>query len=200
MQSRRPRPWCSAESTETKAREASSDDEAADRLDRCHPWLRRDSLRRRRSAADSRSSTQGVLFERLQFLAGLKAHCFAWRDRDLGAGTRIAPDAGLARAHVEDSEAAQLNTLAAPQGALHAFKDGFHSHLGLGLGDARSVHHFINDVEFDQVRLLRPKPNARIGVSRLSRGGILRWWVNLDSLRETCGETETIPKRNVDFA
>src|SRR5487761_2341554 len=125
MQNPRPRPWCSVASAETKEHEASSGDEAADRLDRYHPGLRRDSLRRRRSAADSRSSTQCVLFERLQFLAGLKAHCLARRDRDLGAGTRVASDAGLARAHVEDSEAAQLNSLAAPQGALHAFKDGF---------------------------------------------------------------------------
>ena len=48
-----------------------------------------------------------------------------------------------------------LDALATLQGALHAFKDGFNGHLGLGFRDPRPVDHFIDNVEFDQIRLLR---------------------------------------------
>src|SRR5258707_11842993 len=91
-----------------------------------------------------------TLLQRLQLLTGLEAHCFAWRYGDLRAGARIAANAGFARAHVEDPEAAQLDTLAAAQGALHAFENGLHRHLRLGFGDARFIDHFVDDIELDQ--------------------------------------------------
>ncbi len=64
------------------------------------------------TSLDERGTTRTTLLQGLQLLAGLKAHRFAGRDGNLGAGARIAADAGLARAHVEDAEAAQLNALA----------------------------------------------------------------------------------------
>ena len=54
-----------------------------------------------------------ALLDRLQFLAGLEADGLAGRNVDLGAGARVAANAGLARAHGEDAEAAQLNAIAA---------------------------------------------------------------------------------------
>ena len=53
-----------------------------------------------------------TLLQRLQLLAGFEANGFAGRDGHLGAGSRVAADSGLARSHVEDSESAQLDSLA----------------------------------------------------------------------------------------
>jgi len=92
---------------------------------------------------------QLTLLQRLQFLAGLEPDCLARRDGDLGAGARVAADAGLARADIEDAEAAQFNALAVGQGPLHALENCFHGHLGLGLGDAGFVYDFVNNVELD---------------------------------------------------
>ena len=56
-------------------------------------------------------------------------------------------------AHIEDPESAQFNAIAAGQRILHALKHGFHCQLGLGLGDASSGDHFVDDVELDHERL-----------------------------------------------
>src|ERR1700722_12792919 len=105
---------------------------------------------------DNRLRTSAVLLKRLQFLAGLKSDRLAGRNRHFGAGARIAADARLPWAHVENPEAAQLDPLALSERPLHAFKHRFDRHLRLRLGNAGSVDHFINDVEFDQSRLLSP--------------------------------------------
>src|SRR5262249_38074280 len=60
----------------------------------------------------------------------------------------------------------------ASKGALHAFEDGLDGHLRFGLGDARSIDHFIDDIEFDQSRLR--KPHDRIGVNPLSSADLYR--------------------------
>src|SRR5678816_480720 len=121
-------------SAETTGRAASSAGEAAACLDPTGEGLRGSCFRKPRPAADSRSSTRGDLFERLQFLAGLETNRFARRDRDFSPRARIPSDTGLARPHVENAEASKLDALAALQGTLHAFEDGFNGHLGLGLG------------------------------------------------------------------
>src|SRR6516225_6140945 len=54
----------------------------------------------------------GVVLEALQFFTRLKAHGLARRDADFFAGARIAPDAGLARFHAENTEFPQLDALA----------------------------------------------------------------------------------------
>src|SRR5690348_11807137 len=69
--------------------------------------------------------------ERLQFLAGLEAHCFAGRDADFLAGAGISADAGLAGAHVENTEAPQLNSLAFAERILHGLEDSFDGLLRL---------------------------------------------------------------------
>src|SRR5580692_7054397 len=83
--------------------------------------------------------------ERLQFLAGLEAHRFAWRDADFLAGARIAADAGLARAHVEHTEPAQLDSFPFAERILHRSKNGFDSLFGLGPAYACLVYDRIYD-------------------------------------------------------
>src|ERR1700692_1464011 len=81
--------------------------------------------KRRRRAANGIS-------ERLQFLAGLEAHRFAWWNADFLAGARIAANAGLARAHVEHAEAAQLDSFPFAERILHRSKNSFDGLFGLG--------------------------------------------------------------------
>src|SRR5208283_5609706 len=92
---------------------------------------------------------QPRLLDRLQFLAGFEADRLAGRDVDFRAGARVASDAGLARPHGEDAEAAQLNAVTVRQSLLHAFENGFDRHFGLGFGDAGLVDDFVDQVQFD---------------------------------------------------
>lgn len=117
--------------------------------------------------------------ESLEFLARFKTDGLAGRNGDLGTRARIAADAGLTRADVEDAEPAKLNTFAGTQRALHAFENGFDSHFRFRLRDARLVDDFIDDIEFDQIVLPAerprdefaryPQPNDMIDFSPLSR-------------------------------
>src|SRR5271155_160779 len=99
--------------------------------------------------------------DRLQFFPRLEAHRLAGRNRHFSSGARIASDAGLARTHVEHAKSPQLNAIAVGQRFLHALKDGFHRQLGLGLGDAGSGYHFVDNIELDHERL----PDAVSGSS-----------------------------------
>src|SRR5208283_642803 len=98
---------------------------------------------------------------RLQFFAGLEADRLTGRNRDFSAGARVASDAGLAGADIEHAKASQLNAMAVRQRLLHALKDSFHRQLGLGLGDAGSSYHFVDDVELNHGR----PPGASSGSS-----------------------------------
>src|SRR6185295_10531285 len=118
-----------------------------------------------------------ALLQRLQLLAGLEANRLAGGNRDLRAGARVPADARLAGTHVEDAEAAQFNTFTAAEGALHAFENGFDGHLRFGLSYASAINNFVDNVQFDQSRLLVPamqckfvprKLHDRIRVIRLS--------------------------------
>src|SRR5712691_4819202 len=73
------------------------------------------------------------LIDGLQLLAWLKAHGLAGWDRHLGAGARIATDAGLARPDIEYTKSPQFNAIA--------------------FGESCFVNHFINNVELDHERL-----------------------------------------------
>lgn len=104
-------------------------------------------------AANGDAFLSRALFESLQLFTGLKADRLARRNGHLGASPRVASDAGLARAHVKNAEAAQFNALTTRECPLHGLKDGLNSHLGLGLGDACAVDNFVDDIELDQERL-----------------------------------------------
>src|SRR5580693_6169809 len=109
-----------------------------------------DGFRARRQSRLGSSAKRFVLLQRLQFLAGLKANCLAGRDGDFRAGSRVAPNAGLSRAHIEDAKTAEFDPIAVAQRFLHGFKDGFDCHLSLGLGDPRAIDHLVDDVELNQ--------------------------------------------------
>src|SRR5450631_670337 len=91
--------------------------------------------------------------ESLQFLAGLEAHGFAGRDADFLAGARVAADAGLARAHVEHAEAAQLDALAFAKRLFHGIEDGFNSLFGLGPAHSGLVYDGVYDVQLNHSTL-----------------------------------------------
>src|SRR5258708_1929463 len=132
------------------------------RLAGLNRWMNHDLIRRdvacnvfSQPARRSKLRLYTSSINRLQFLAWLEAHGLARRNGNLGSSARVATDAGLARAHIEHAESAQLNPIAAGQRILHALKDGFHGQLGLGLGDASPGDHFVDNVELDHERLPR---------------------------------------------
>src|SRR5579863_7309774 len=104
--------------------------------------------------AGTRVRDAGGSSERLQFLAGLEAHGFAGRDADFLAGARIAADAGLARAHVEYSEAPQLDTLALAERIFHCSKDGFDGLFSLGSAYACLGYNGIHNIQLNHTSLL----------------------------------------------
>ena len=82
-----------------------------------------------------------LLVENLQVFAGLEANCFAGGDGDLGAGARIATDAGFAGLYGEDAEAAQFDTVAIAERLLHGFEDSVYGGLCLGSGKAGALNY-----------------------------------------------------------
>jgi hypothetical protein len=93
------------------------------------------------------------LLDRLQLFAGLEAHGFSGRNRYFCAGTRVAANAGLARADIEYAKSSEFNAMAAGQRLLHALENGFHRQFSLGFGNAGSGDHFVDNVELDHERL-----------------------------------------------
>jgi hypothetical protein len=91
--------------------------------------------------------------KRLQFLAGLEAHRFSWGDADFLAGSWIAANAGLTRAHVEHSETAQLDPFAFAERVLHGFKNGFDRLLRLRPAHSGLIYDGINNVQLNHTSL-----------------------------------------------
>src|ERR1035441_3390061 len=92
--------------------------------------------------------------ERLQFLAGLEAYCFAGRDADFLAGARISSDAGLAGTHVKYAEAPQLDALTFAQRAFHGREDRLNRLLRFGPAHAGPIYHCIHNIKLDHNILL----------------------------------------------
>jgi hypothetical protein len=87
--------------------------------------------------------------DRLQLFPGFEANGLSGRNGNFGAGARIASDAGLARAYVEDAKAPQLNAIALGERFFHALENSFDGELGFGLGDAGFIDDFVNDIQLD---------------------------------------------------
>jgi len=100
----------------------------------------------------SRSPQPGSV-NRLQLLSWFEAYGFAGRDRNFRAGARVPTDTGLSRPDIEHAKAPQFNAIAFGKGSLHALENSFHGRLGLGLGDAGLVDHFVDDVQLNHRRL-----------------------------------------------
>lgn len=125
-----------------------------------------------RSGFGSRSRRRG--WKRLKFLARLESHGFPRRDADLLPSARVAADAGLARLHVENAEAAKLDPFSPPQRVLHGFEDGFHRLLGFRSSDTCFLYDSVHDVELDHtiLRRLQWKPMLDMGLQVVKRRGV----------------------------
>lgn len=84
--------------------------------------------------------------KQVKLLAGFEANGLAWSNGDLGAGSRISTDAGLAWFDGEDSEAAQLDAVPCHKRLLHALEDGVYGRFGLGTGQPGALHNPLNEI------------------------------------------------------
>jgi flavin reductase (DIM6/NTAB) family NADH-FMN oxidoreductase RutF len=98
----------------------------------------------------TRAPSLQPLLQGLQFLARLETHRLARRNGYLGASAGIAADPGLSRLYVEHSEATQFDAITLLERTFHAIENRFHRGFRLGLGNTGPVHHFVDDIEFDQ--------------------------------------------------
>jgi hypothetical protein len=89
------------------------------------------------------------LIEDLEVFAGLEADGFARGDGDLGAGARVAADAGLAGLDSEDAEAAELDAVAGSEGALHRLEDGVDGGFCLDAWEAGAFDHSLDKILLD---------------------------------------------------
>jgi hypothetical protein len=101
--------------------------------------------------------------EEMEFLAGFEANGLAWRDADLGAGAGIAADTGFAGTDVEDTKAAELNTLALSKGSFKGLEYRIDSGFGFVALQAGPFNHLVNDVLFYQGF----PPSGEVSVSRV---------------------------------
>src|SRR5262245_25130709 len=93
-----------------------------------------------------------LLGEVLEILARLEADRPSGGNAHFLAGPRVAPDAPLARLHLEHAEAPQLDPLALHHRALHRVEHRLDRHLGLHLGDVGGLGDLVDDVHLDHVR------------------------------------------------
>ena len=93
--------------------------------------------------------------EALELFSGLEADGFAGRNVDFFPGAGIAADAGLARLDAEDAKAAELDALAAAEGLLERFENGFGGLLSLGAADVRRGDDGVYDVQLNHTSLRR---------------------------------------------
>jgi hypothetical protein len=91
-----------------------------------------------------------LVIEQVKLFARLKAHRFAGCDTNFSAGAGVAPNAGLARADIKDSESAQFDALTFGESALQSLEHGVDSSLGLIPLQAGALNHLVNDVLFYQ--------------------------------------------------
>src|ERR1700683_4922865 len=119
-------------------------------------WMRRRGKKLRRSPAIVRGSgLSNRRRERLKFLSGFKADGLAGRDADLLAGAGVAANAGLAALHIEDTEAAEFDAIAASESILHGFEYGLYGLFGLRPGDTGLRDYGVYDVGIDHNSLQR---------------------------------------------
>ena len=87
----------------------------------------------------------------MQLFAGLEADSLSGRDGDLGSGTGIASDAGLAWLYGEDAESAQLNAVALAKRLFHGLEDGIDGGFRLDAGKPGSFDNSLDEILLDQV-------------------------------------------------
>jgi hypothetical protein len=95
------------------------------------------------------SRTSACLLKQVQFLAGLEADGFSGGDRDFGAGSGIAADAGLAWLDGEDAEASELDPVAGDERLFHAVEDGVDGGFRFGSRQAGALDNPLDEILFD---------------------------------------------------
>ena len=99
----------------------------------------------------------------MQLFTRLEADRFARGDGYLGAGSRIASDARLARTDIEDPKPPQLDPFAAGQSFLQALEDGVHSSLGLHARQTGTLDDVMDNVLLNQC--FHPKDESFLRVT-----------------------------------
>ena len=89
-------------------------------------------------------------FEGVQLFAGLEANRLAGSNADFGAGTWIAPDAGLACADAEDTKSAQFDAFASGESLFQSLEDRVDGGLRLGSGQTGALDNVMDNVLLDQ--------------------------------------------------
>src|SRR5207247_614826 len=99
--------------------------------------------------ARARDPMKTKLPDVLQIFTGFKSNCTAWRNANLFAGPGVSADSPLAWLHLEDSKAAQLDSLAALHRGAHRVEYCVDRHLSFDFGDVGDFRHFVDDVDLD---------------------------------------------------
>jgi hypothetical protein len=86
----------------------------------------------------------------MKFLAWLEADSFSRSDAYLGAGARIAANAGFTGADAENAKSAQFDALTGGQGLFEALENGIHRSLRLGSREAGALDYMMDDVLLNQ--------------------------------------------------
>ena len=89
-------------------------------------------------------------FQGMKLLPWLKADRFSRSNAYLGAGARIAANAGFAGADAENAKSAQFDALTGGQGLLEALENGIHRSLRLGPRKAGALDNMMDDVLLNQ--------------------------------------------------
>ena len=96
-----------------------------------------------------------IFVDALKFFAGFEADGFTGRNVDFFASAWIAADAGLARLHAEDAEAAEFDALATAESLLQRFENGLDGLFGFGAADVRRGDDSIYDIQLNHTILPR---------------------------------------------
>ena len=153
-----------------------------DRLEGEFKPLRKSGRERRR-----RDLLGHELLKRLQLFARFEADGFAGRNGYFGAGAGVTPNTSLTRLYVENAETTQFDAITHFQGLLHFAENGFDSHLGFRLRNAGLVHHFIDDVEFDQRASAAFKLMINLSLRHVKQRGRSRFPPRVRKVRNGCG-------------
>jgi hypothetical protein len=88
--------------------------------------------------------------EGLEVLAGFEADGFAGGDADLGAGSGIAADAGLAGLDGEDAKAAEFDAIAFDEALLHGVEDRVDGGFRFAANQTGAFNDSLNEILLDQ--------------------------------------------------
>src|ERR1041385_1916981 len=121
------------------------------------------------SAAPSRQAVwrdwllRGVLLQRLQVFARLKAYGFSWRDVYFRTGTGVSADSRLPWLYGKHAEATQLDPIVGLEGIFHTIEDRIHCLFRFRLAYSRPFYDLIHKIEFNHWNLrFRLKPTTAI--------------------------------------